>query len=214
MDRLPTGAFKARNATIQDLPLLLDLEKKWPEESRATADALRRRIEKFSAGYFVAEDKTGIIGSIISYPYSYNPSDLSNFQNWDQLVQSCYATDQSPSPANALYIISGTSNNPHHEANFFNEGINLMLALAEKMKLTYVIAGALLPGYASFVEKNKPISAKEYVFKKNGRRFVDPLIEKYRRMGFSVPDSNHVIANYFPDPKSLNYSALVVKNVR
>lgn len=197
----------------QDLALLLDLEQKWPEQSRATEHALKRRIERFAEGYFIAEDNTGIIGSIIAHPYYYDPCDLSNFNSWAALIKTCYDSEQSFSSANALYIVSGTSNKPHNEALFFNTGISLIIELAKKMGMTYVIAGALLPGYACFLRKHKKMRAEDYVFEKNKQRFVDPLIEKYRRIGFSVPDKHHVIANYFPDENSLNYSALVVKKI-
>lgn len=205
--------YQVRNATITDLDLLVELEKKWPIESRATEYELKIRIEKFAAGYFIAEDSTGIIGSIIAHPYYYDPNDLSNFASWATLVNKCYSPDEILPEPNALYIISGTSNKPNYEANFFNTGVNLITELAKKLGLSYVIGGALLPGYSYFLDKNSKISAEDYVFEKNKRRSVDPLIEKYRRIGFHVPHKNHVLANYFPDKQSLNYSALVVKTL-
>jgi len=85
--------------------------------------------------------------------------------------------------------------------------------LAKEMGKRYVIGGALLPGFAKYKSRHEQISASDYVFKKSQGRFIDPLIEKYRRVGFHVPDENHVFENYFPDDNSLGHSALVVKDL-
>lgn len=203
----------SRNATMNDVPQLIELEKVWPESSRATEDDFIRRINRFPEGFFVAEDESGIIGSIIAHPYHYEPKNLSNFKSWDTVSETCYGSDQPISGGNVLYIVSGTSNKAAYDANFFNEGIRLMLELAMKLGLEAVVAGALLPGYANYLKINNWRCAEDYVFETRRGRCVDPLIEKYRRLGFQVPDKHHVIANYFPDENSLNYSALVLKNI-
>ena len=105
--------FKIRTVEYSDLPQLMELEKLWPENARASYETLKFRIDKFQQGYFIAEDETGIIASIIAHPYYYTPDDLSNYQHWDAVVSKCYETN--PADTNALYIIIGTSNPPHGE---------------------------------------------------------------------------------------------------
>lgn len=203
--------FTIRNATQKDLPQLLELEKIWPEASRATEQELNQRIERFAAGYFVAEDNLGIISSMITHPYVYNPNDLSSFDNWDNVNQACLTQRIPFDDCNALYILSGTSKTNHYAGALFSGALACALNLAKEMGKSYVLAGALLPGYARFVKKYGMTTAQDYVFKQSNHRFVDPLIERYRRVGFYVPSKEHVLADYYPDSNSLNYSALVVK---
>ena len=200
-----------RQATLNDLSQLIELEKEWPEDTRATEDQLRMRIEKFASGFFVAENQNEIIGSIICHPYHYNPSDLSNFKNWASVATTCYTSDNLLKQSNALYIISGTIKKNYYDPEMFDSGIHGVINLAMQLGKDYVIGGSRIPGYARFLRKNKETTAENYAFMIDRGQFIDPLIEKYRRLGFNVPNINHIIPNYFPDPSSLNYSALVVR---
>lgn len=203
-------AFTHRSATPDDIKALLELEREWPEENRASEQQLLDRIYKFSDGFMIAEDATGIIGSIICYPYNYNESnDLTNFANWQTVMAKCYNTCDLPD-TNGLYIVSGTTRKTHASSVLFDEGMRQVIRLGMKMKKKYVIAGCLLPGYARYLQKYNYISAEDYVFKKINGRFIDPLIEKYRKLDFYVPDKNHVIEDYYPDASSCNYSAIVI----
>jgi hypothetical protein len=203
--------YHIRTVEHSDIDQLLELEKEWPEHARASKELLLFRINQFQQGYFIAEDETGIIASIICYPYQYAPNDISNFKNWETVVTLCYQYDPNEIASNALYIVSGTSKPTYHGGEVFDDGVTQVIELAKKLGKHYVVGGCLLPGYARYISKHEMLSAEEYVFKKVQNRYVDPLIEKYRRLDFHVPDQNHVISNYYPHEPSLNYSALVVR---
>lgn len=205
------NAFTIREAILTDLEALLELEKEWPLDVRASKEILSFRINKFPQGFLIAENTSGIIASIICCPYFYSVDDISYFKNWETVVQQGYERDQSSS--NALYIVSGTTKQNPYGNVLFAAGIQKVFELANLMKVQYLIAGCLLPGYRKYIQKNGFIEAADYVFKKTQSRFIDPLIEKYRRLGFIIPDKKHVIANYFPDESSLNYSALAVRKL-
>ena len=102
---------------------------------------------------------------------------------------------------------------PVHAGEVFDGGVNHVVDLAARLGKRYVVGGCLLPGYSRYTRKHGDISAAEYVFKKMHDKSIDPLLEKYRRLDFHVPDENHIIANYFLDDTSFNYSALVVKSL-
>lgn len=136
-----------------------------------------------------------------------------NFKSWTTVVTNCYQSEYFAEDLNALYIVSGTAKKSSYGNELFNAGIYHVTNLAQKMAKKYVIGGALLPGYKKFLAKHASVSAGDYVFKQSQGRCVDPLIEKYRRLGFIVPNEDHVIANYFSHAPSLNYSALVVKKL-
>jgi hypothetical protein len=205
--------FKIRNATEQDLPQLLELENIWPEATRATEHNLKRRIHTFSAGYFVVEDSSGIYASMITHPYRYDPNDLSNFKNWEHVNQRCYLEQTVLDDCNALYIISATNKKTNISGDLSRSFMEHVFKLAQNMNKIYILAGILLPGYARFIQKYGEVTPEAYAFKKKNGRFIDPMIDKLTRLGFIVPEKNHVIANYFPDDNSLNYSALVVKSL-
>tara|TARA_R110002126_G_scaffold273866_1_gene418596 strand:+ start:120391 stop:121014 length:624 start_codon:yes stop_codon:yes gene_type:complete len=205
--------FQIRNATHDDLPQLLELENVWPEDTRATEHDLNLRINAFPAGYFVAESDLGIIGSMIAHPYVYNPYDLSNFKSWEKVNQACAIQRIPFDGCNALYLLSGTNTAHGYAKALFIQALERALDLAKKIGKSYIVAGIILPGYARFISKHGLITPENYVFKQSNGRCVDPYIERFRQLGFHVPTKEHVIANYFPDKNSLNYSALVVKSL-
>lgn len=208
---LKDDVFQIRNATQHDLPQLLELEKIWPEASRATEQDLSLRIERFPVGYFVVEDKAGIYASVITHPYRYDPNDLSNFKHWKHVNKACFLKSSALDSANALYVISATNKKTKGGGQLARCFVERLVTLAQSMKKSYLVAGVLLPGYANYLKKHGAIKPDVYVFKQVNGRFVDPLIEKLSRIGFCVPTKQHVIADYYLDPNSLNYSALVVK---
>ncbi|MDF1683204.1 MAG: hypothetical protein P1U36_00960 [Legionellaceae bacterium] len=205
--------FQIRHAMPKDLPQLLELEKVWPEAARATAQDLSRRIDAFAAGFFVVEDSSGIYASMICYPYSYDPSNLSNFKSWDHVNKQCFLEQAMPDDCNALYILSATNKKTNIAGDLSRSFMEHVFKLAINMNEKYVLAGILLPGYARYIKKYGQITPEAYVFKQINNRFVDPMIDKLTRLGFEVPQKDHVIADYFPDKNSLNYSALVVKSL-
>lgn len=206
--------YSIRTVELTDIDQLLLLENEWPEGARASKETLLSRIRFFQPGYFIAEDETGIIASIIACPYQYKPGSLNNFSNWEHVVTTCYQNDPASTDLNALYIVSGTSKPTRHGGKVFDGGVQHVVDLAKRLNKQYVIGGCLLPGYSRYLSKHGTISAYDYVFKQVQGRYVDPLIDKYRKMNFCVPDAEHVIPNYFRDEASLNYSALVVRDVR
>ncbi len=205
--------FTGRNAEKFDINNLLALERVWPENQRATKEILLQRLEIFQDGFFIAEDNSGILATIICYPYNYDPRNLSNYNNWNSVINKCYSNCPNTSTTNALYIASGTSKPNKFQSILFELGINHVINLGKQLQKKYIVGGSLLPGYSRYIEKNEHILANEYVSTKQNNKFVDPLIEKYRKLGFKVPDKNHVIPDYFPCESSLNYSALVVKEI-
>lgn len=205
--------FHIRTVLHTDIDQLLELEKEWPPNARASEEELVFRINRFQQGFFIAEDETGIIASIISHPYNYQPDNLSNFKNWEMVVKQCYQSNEDLSALNALYIVSGTSKPTRHGGDVFDGGVMHVVELGKKLGKQYAVAGCILPGYARYIENHGPISAVDYVFTQKHNRYLDPLVDRYRKLGFNVPVPQHVISDYFPHEASLNYSALVVREL-
>ncbi|MBI3811877.1 MAG: hypothetical protein HY283_06705, partial [Nitrospirae bacterium] len=68
----------------------------------------------------------------------------------------------------------------------------------------------IMEGYATYRKTHASVSAKEYALIRKGDAFVDPLIEKLRRVGFSLPDKRHVLAEYYASEDAHDWSALMV----
>lgn len=207
------NTFHIRAVLATDIDQLLELENEWPPNARASKEKLLFRINRFQQGFFIAEDETGIIASIISHPYHYQSDDISNYKNWQSVVKQCYQSTEDLNKLNSLYIVSGTSKPTRHGGDVFDGGVMHVVELGEKLGKQHVVGGCILPGYARYIEKHGPISAVDYVFEHKHNRYLDPLIDRYRKLKFHVPDPQHVIADYFPHEASLNYSALVVRDL-
>src|SRR5262249_14100204 len=150
--------FSVRHAEFDDLKQLIALENEWPENARASPLELEFRLDRFKQGFFIAEDDSGIIASIICSPYFYQPKNISAYQSWKKVVSASYAC-VGQTHTNALYIVSGTTKPQHYGRSLFDAGINHVVNLGKTMKKEFIVAGCLLPGYANYIQKYGMINA-------------------------------------------------------
>jgi hypothetical protein len=211
--------YSKRNATAADIPAVLEVEKSWPEESRAGADKFRSRLARFPEGFFLAtiRDESGrevVVGTVTSMPLRYDAAHLENFRSWDTVTNHGYLPEViDRSACNALYVVSGVIDQRHRYLNLFPVGILQEAELATSMGYRYVVGGAVLPGYRRHCERHGPTEAWDYVTLRRGGHLADPLLALYESIRFHVPDRRHVIPEYFPDEPSMNHAALVVRDL-
>jgi len=200
-----------RTASLDDLDGIMDAEKDWPEGQRAGRDKFVARLEKFGEGLFVAEMDGRIVATSSSCLMHYDPAHPEKCKSWDAVTNNGYIwrRDEIENP-NALYIAAIGIKKEYRAHGLFQKFALAQVALAEKLRLPYVVAGPVLPRYDAYCKEHGEIPAEEYAFKKAGQRLVDPLLEIWRGINFFVPDGKHVIQNYYEDAKSRHYSALVV----
>ena len=204
-----------RTATLDDLAVILELEENWPEETRASAEKITARIEKFAQGFFLAEVDNVVVGDICCCPYHYRWGELGSMQSWNAVTNSGYYHDcENLNDFNSLYIVSGTVSKSYFGHGLLDNGLKYVEALARELGYEYVLAGAMIPGYSRYCDRHGEISAADYCFKTRDGILLDPLLAQYQRLGFSVPDRNHVVPGYFPDAKSRDFAAVVVKDLR
>ncbi len=206
-----------RPASSADLPAILQVEESWPPEGRAGADKFLARLERFPQGFFLA--CTGpaadqVVATITAMPLHYQPQDLGPFSNWDAVTQQGYLPEIDLAACNALYIVSGIIDRRYRGQDIFAPMVLREVALAEQLGLRYVLAGAVLPGYARHCQTHGELSAYAYCSSRRGKHPLDPLLALYEAIGFAVPDERHVIAEYFPDDASRNHAALVVRDLQ
>lgn len=208
-----------RHATPSDLPGILQVEQSWPEDGRAGADKFLARLEKFQQGFFLAcvRDEAGaeiIVATITAMPLQYQPLAMGNFKCWDQVTNHGYLHNTDLSGCNALYIVSGVIDKKYRGLNIFAPMILREVVLAQSLGMRYILAGAVIPGYRKFCNQHGEISAFDYCTTRRGKHLVDPLLAMYEPIGFSAPDAQHIIPEYYPDDASQNFAALVVRDLQ
>jgi hypothetical protein len=211
--------FYIRRATSSDLPGILKVEESWPKDSRAEEDKFLARLERFGEGFFIAcvknENHEDVIATLTAMPLNYKPEQISEMHTWDQVTNRGYLHPSKPISFNALYIVSGVVDRKHRGAyaNLFQAGILSEVELAHKLNLKFVVAGAVLPGYAKFCESHSEIPIAEYCHLRKGQHLIDPLLAMYESIHFHLPDDRHIISEYYPDDASKNYAAILVRDV-
>jgi len=203
-----------RNATLDDMDQILHVEESWPEAGRATREKFVARLEKFGQGFFVVEQQDRLVATVTSYPIIYDPRSPHEFKNWNQVTNDGFLDNIGDMENyNALYIVSGVIDKSYRGKDLFDLAINREAELAKELKLRYIMAGAVIPGYKKYCDKHGEIPASEYALKKQDNHFIDPLLEMYRKIGFNVPDADHVVSDYYPDSASKDYAALTVRDL-
>jgi hypothetical protein len=204
---------QARQATLADLDGIMKVEEAWPEHQRATADMMLSRLKKFPEGFWVFVRGDEVVGTLTSCPIEYQPTDLGKLTSWDEATHNGYLADIDLAKANALYLVSGVLRQDVRGGNTHSLLIDAPVDLALRLGLRYILAGAKMPGYDAYCRRYGNLDAREYAFTKLHGCLVDPFLEMYRGFGFSVPDRNHIIEAFYPDPPSRNYGAIVVRDL-
>ena len=209
-----------RNATPLDISAILEVEQSWDEAGRAGADKFLSRLARFPQGFFLAsvpdperQDREIVVATITTMPLVYCREDVRSFDNWNGVTNHGYLPETAPTGCNALYIVSGVIDHRYRGLTIFAPMVLREVALAKSLGLRYVVAGAVLPSFRKFCEQHGETDSFEYCAKRRGKHLVDPLLAMYEAIGFSVPDSSHVLAEYYPDDASRNFAALVVRDL-
>ena len=154
------------------------------------------------------------MATITSMPLYYDPRHLEAYRTWDQVTHHGYLSDSMDwSRCNGLYIVSGVIDSRWRGLNIFAPMVLQVARLAQSMGLRYVLAGAVLPGYRRYRERQGALDAYDYCMTRRGNHPVDPLLAMYEAIGFFVRDRDHVVAEYFPDDDSMNHGAIVVRDL-
>lgn len=200
-----------RNATRDDLPGIMEVEQDWPEGQRAPVEKMVARIEKSGAGVFVAVVDETIVGVTTSCLLRYDRDNLDRFKSWDDVTNHGWFFDPGEiKDPNAVYVVSTGIRKSHRGSGIFRKLIGAQIALSKRLGLRFCVTAAIMEGYAGYCKTHGPVSAKEYAITRKGDVFIDPLIEKLRRVGFDLPDERHVLAEYYASEDAHDWSALMV----
>lgn len=151
------------------------------------------------------------VGMLTCVPISYDADRVCDLSTWDKVTNNGYF-HWPVGNSNALYIASGVVHADHHDKCVFEQGIQAVVDRAKAWGYNHVLAGARLPTYRKYQEKHGELAAAKYAALEKRGRLIDPLLQRYRTLGFAVPNANHVKASYYPDFSSMDYAAIVVKS--
>lgn len=208
--------FYIQQATGQMIDDILRVENSWPEAARAGKDKLLARIEKFPQGFYIAFDNISqqAIATISTMPIQFEPGDVSHFSSWDAVTNKGYLPEElGLANSNALYIVSGVIDKNYRGGDIFEKMVLNIVNVAKQLGMRYVLAGAVIPGFKNYCQKHGNINAEEYCLAVRSSGPLDPLLNMYAKIGFYVPNRQHVLPEYFPDLASKNYAALVMHTI-
>ena len=197
-----------------DLNSLMDLESSWPEGERATAAQLQSRIERFPRGFLVCTESNApdvIIASATSCPITYESEHPELIASWN------HATNDGLLPENSdvllsdtLYLVSSVVKTSHRGRNVYRDLINELVRHARKLGYKRILTGAVMPGYDDYCTKHGETPASDYALMQRRGIPLDAFLRVLAGLGFHLPDSRHVVADYYPDEPSRCYAALLV----
>lgn len=196
--------IKIRQAKIEDIPEILEVEKKaWGEEGAATEGMFKSRIKVFPEGTLVAEVDGKIAGVVCTERVNYNPQKDS--YTWYEITDNGFVRNSHKPDGNTIY---GVDMSVSPSSQNFGVGTKLLECIAKlaiKYNIKQGMLGGRIPDYYKYSDK---MSAEEYINTTiDSKKSLDPEINFYKKAGLKIVK---IIPNYYKDPESLNYGVLLL----
>ena len=193
--------MKIRQARIEDIDKIFDLEKRVWKSNAATEQNITSRIKLFPKGSIVAEENGEIVGYVSGIII--NQKLLETANTWYEFTDNGDGKSVFDPCGDVLFGISLTVDDRLRNKQV---GSKLMLNIARmaiENNLEYGMLGGRLPYYYRF--KDMPVD--KYIKAKNeSGHLLDPELRFYTRLGLKIIK---VKENYFKDPESLDYGVIL-----
>jgi hypothetical protein len=195
--------FATRFLTIDDIPALLQLEKRqWEAHQAASAEALRQRIEnhpRLCMASFCPRSGE-VIASLFMRPIS--RQEIQQARTWTDCSVGASPSSSVERPS-SLFGISLTSVEPQAALALFD----FFWPQALKNGWRDIYLGSPIPGLQRALAADPHLDVHTYVRAKRGGLPRDTQLRYYHRKGFQEIVS--VLPNYFPHEASLNHGVLL-----
>ncbi|WP_067093904.1 hypothetical protein [Marinomonas atlantica] len=190
--------YTFKSVEDDDVDKLLELEEIVWKEQGCSREMITSRIQTFQEGQIIAVTPTG---EVVGYIGTQFVNDLSDScHTWNQITDFGTIKNSHVKSGNYMFGISLTAH-PQHPG----VGMQLQLkagVIGVKHRKHGCFLGSRVP---KFHMGSADYSIEEWVHGKNDRS-RDREVRYYQRAGFNIVK---VIPDYFPDPESLNYGALM-----
>ncbi len=203
---LPRTAMEINSIGIQqacpkNLPTLLKIEEAaWPEESRASEEMLKSRIQIFPEGVLCASFRGAMVGFACLQILAEKLDQIRG--DWAALTDGGFIRGTHTPEGSTLFGVS-LSVIPRAPSGTTFALCEAAKKLTIRKKLPWVALGSRIPRYRHFADK---MDVKTYIYKFRNGRHIDPELDLYKRVGM-IPIK--VLPDYFPDEASCNYGVLL-----
>ena len=195
--------IKVRQATLADVPRLMEIDEEiWPD-FRASAEMFQSRIFTFPEGQFVAVCNGQVVGSVFCQLVNYKDWINKDF-TWAEITDHGTIRKTHNPDGDSVYGVGLAV-----AKRFQGSAASRLLTITAvhwviKNNRRQILLGARIPGYC----KHSNISVEEYIRTKRGKkgRLVDPELAFYQKY-----DGEPVrpLPNYIHDPESLHFGVLI-----
>jgi ribosomal protein S18 acetylase RimI-like enzyme len=203
--------IKIRQATIEDIPPIIEVEKlAWGEKGAATKEAFESRIKTFPEGTLIALIDDKIVGVIVTQIINYNKENPLK-KNWYEITDNGFIAKTHNPNGDTLYGVNLSVHPQYQNMGIGRKLMEFVGKLIIKRNLKQGVLGGRIPDYHKFANK---ITAEDYIKidEKNKNNIPpDPELlfyqKEYWKIGLRVVK---VMPNYFQDPDSLDYGVLLL----
>ena len=194
-----------RTMASEDIPGIVELQKlSFPvmaaEGVYWKPEQLKRHLEVFPEGQFVAEYHGKIVGSCSSLIITLTPEYKDH--TWKEACGDSQFKNHDPG-GDTLYGADVSSHPDHRRLGIATKLYDARKNLARKLNLRRIIAGGRLSNYGEFAKEFTPL---EYVQRVKRHEIKEPVLAFQLRNGFKFIK---ILPNYMKDPKSLNYATFI-----
>lgn len=194
-----------RIMTEKDIPKIVELQKiAFPAMAAEGVywkpEQLKVHLQVFPQGQFVAEYNGKIVGScsslIVQLKSEYEE------HTWKEACGDSFFKNHDPN-GDTLYGADISSHPDHRRLGVATKLYDARKALAIKLNLRRIIAGARLLNYCENAEELSPL---EYVHKVKRHEIKEPVLSFQLRNGFKFIK---ILPNYMKDPRSWNNATFI-----
>ncbi|MFB5605842.1 MAG: GNAT family N-acetyltransferase [Nitrosarchaeum sp.] len=194
-----------RNMTRDDIPNIVELQKvAFPymaaEGVYWKPEQLEAHFKIFPEGQFVAEYDGKIVGSCSSLIIKLEPE--YKIHTWKEACGDSVFSAHNPN-GDSLYGADISTHPDNRRLGVATKIYDARKALAIKLNLRRIIAGARLFNYCEYAKDLTPL---EYVQKVLNHEIREPVLEFQIKNGFKFIK---IIPNYMKDPRSLNNATFI-----
>jgi len=190
--------IKIRQAKIEDIPQILNVEKgAWNEDKAASQEMFESRIKTFPEGVLVAESDGKIVGVVVTEKVNYDYKNEA--YTWYEITDNGFIRNSHNPDGDTIYGVD-LSVSPE----FQNSGIGTKLLesigkMAIRCNVKQGMLGGRIPEYHKYAGK---MTVEDYV-----NSDLDSEVRFYKKAGLKIVK---IIPNYFKDPESLDYGILLI----
>ncbi|MEC4848669.1 MAG: GNAT family N-acetyltransferase [Nitrosarchaeum sp.] len=194
-----------RNTIKKDIPKIVELQKAAFPYMAAKGvywkpEQLEAHLKVFPEGQFVADYDGKIVGSCSSLIVKFNPEYKEH--TWKEACGDSIFSAHNPK-GDSLYGADISTHPDNRRLGVATKIYDARKALAIKLNLRRIIAGARLFNYCEFAKELSPL---EYVQKVLKHEIREPVLEFQVKNGFKFIK---ILDDYMKDPRSLNHATFI-----